>query len=180
MNKIIFSLIGTLMALAMSSCLDHGADDIINSDKNELTNVTYTYRFFYNDTIKKGTPNEEIQNDRVCEVIFTKDDFSKIEKDGLSGFSTTISHNLNSVQKTGPQGSVTKAQLYEMFKERIKIDGLSRLVVYVSISDAAVITPIDGAPRLGSPGDFSQDRIYSVRAANGDRKDYVIRTIKGF
>lgn len=180
MNRIIISIIGCVMTFAMSSCLSHGAEDIIDSDKNELTNVTYTYRFFYNDTIKKGTPNEEIQNDRVCEVIFTKDDFSKIEKDGLSGFSTTINHNLNSVQKAGPQGSVTKAQLYEMFKQKIKTDGLSRLVVYVSISDAAVITPVDGAPRLGAPGDFSQDRIYSVRAANGDKKEYILRTIKGF
>ena len=168
------------MTFVVSSCLSYGAEDIIDSDKNEMTNVTYTYRFFYNDTIKKGTANEEIQNDRVCEVIFTKDDFSRIEVEGRSGFSTTISHNINCVQKTGPQGSVTKAQLYEMFKEKIAVEGLSRLVVYVSIPDAAVVAPIEGSPRFGSPGDFSKDRFYCVRAANGDKKEYIIRTIKGF
>lgn len=166
--------------MATTSCLTHGAEDILDSDKNELTNVTYTYRFLYNDTIKKGTVNEEIQNDRVCEIIFSKDEVKNIEDLGRTGFETKISHNLNCVQKAGPQGSVTKEQLYEMFKAKIAQDGLSRLVVYVSISDAAVITPIEGAPQLGVPGDFSEDRYYCVRAANGDKKEYVLRTIKGF
>ncbi len=180
MKKFIIPIIGCLIGAVIPGCISNGAEDIIDSDKNDLTNVTYTYRFFYNDTIKKGTANEEIEKDRVCEVIFSKEEFKTIEDSGRKGFATKITHNINSVQKAGPQGSVTKEMLYEMFKEKIKQDGLSRLVVYVSISDAAVISPIEGSPKLGTPGDFSQDRYYCVRAANGDKKEYILRTVKGF
>lgn len=144
-----------------------------------MTAVDYSYRFIYNDTIKKGTANEEIQNGRVCEVIFQKS-IEKINQEGIKGFKTTLTHNLNSIQKAGPSGSVTKAMLYDMFKKQIAQDGVSKLWVYVSISDAATLSPLNGAPKLGTPGDFSEDRLYRVTAADGSSQDYVLKTVKAF
>lgn len=179
MKRVINILVGCLLIFSMNSCLYHNLEDMENSSDKKMTNVDYSYRFLYNDTIQKGTANQEILESRVCEVIFNKN-LEAIDENGVTGFQTTITHNLNSIQKAGPSGSVTKEMLYDMFKEQIAKDGLTRLWVYVSISDAAIISPLNGAPALGAPGDFTQDRVYRVTAADGSTQDYVLKTIKAF
>lgn len=175
--KKILTLVGLL--LFFNSCLKHGYEELANSSDKDLTAVTYTYRFLYNDTIQKGTPTEEILKDRVCEVVFSKNS-TEIEENGIKGFSTVVKHDLNSVMKTGPTGSVTKEMLYEKFEQLIAEDQLTKLWVYVTISDAAEITPLEGAPELGKPGDFSKNHKYRVTAADGSIQDYTLKTIKGF
>lgn len=165
--------------LIMTSCLKSGLEELTNSSDKQMTAVNYSYRFLYNDTIKKGTANEEILKDRVCDVIFTKNT-EAIKENGVSGFKTTINHSLNSIQKAGPSGSVTKAMLYTKFKLLIAKDGITRLWVYVTIPDAATVKPVDNAPKFGTPGDFTTDRIYEVKAADGSTERYLIKTIKGF
>ena len=44
-----------------------------------------------------------------------------------------------------------------------------------NLSTAAVIAPQDGAPTLGTPGDFSTTRRYVVTAAYGTKKDWTIQ-----
>ena len=168
-----------MVSLLATSCLEAGMEDPINSSEKELTAVTYTYRFLYNDTIKKGTANEEIQEGRVCEVIFNKRT-EAVEEGGRKGFSTTITYDQNCIKRSGATGSVTKQMLYDMFEKLIAKDGLSNLWVYVSISDAATVAPLDNSPVLGKPGDFSSDRTYRVTAADGTHEDYVLKTVKGF
>lgn len=179
MKKLLNILAGCVLASSLSSCLYHDLEDLENSSDKEMTSVDYTYRFLYNDTIKKGTVNEEIVEGRVCEVIFSKKT-EKVEENGRKGFKTTLTHNLNSIQKAGPSGSVTKEMLYETFKSKITQDGLSKLWVYVSISDAAILSPLEGAPELGKPGDFSGDRLYRVTAADGSSQEYILKTVRGF
>jgi len=175
--RLISFFIGSMLIL--SSCLKSGLDDLENSPDKELTSVDYTYRFLYNDTIKKGTPNEEILEGRVCEVLFKKQSLA-ITDNGMQGYETTLTYDINSVLKAGPTGSVTKEMLYTEFQKLISNDNLTKLWVYTTISDAASITPQNGAPQLGAPGDFSVDRVYRVKAADGSTQDYVIKTIKGF
>ncbi len=171
--------VGVLLMFSATSCLYHGMEELENSSDKEMTNVEYSYRFLYNDTIQKGTINEEIEEDRVCEVIFNKS-IESVEVDGVPGFRTTLTHTLDCVQKAGPSGSVTQEMLYQMFQEQIAESGLSRLWVYVSISDAATVEPLDDAPTLGTPGDYTQDRYYRVTAADGSSTEYVLQTVQGF
>ncbi|MGL4328552.1 MAG: DUF5018-related domain-containing protein [Tannerellaceae bacterium] len=42
------------------------------------------------------------------------------------------------------------------------------------------MTALDGAPRLGSPGDFSSVRQYKVIAADGSSQIYQLETVQGF
>lgn len=168
-----------ILPLTLTSCLYSGLDEMQNSSDKELMSVKYTYRFLYNDTIKKGTPNEEIQNGRVCEVVFNQKS-EKIEEGGLTGFNTTLTYDVNGIQKGGPTGSVTKEMLFDSFKKLIVKDGIQRLWVSLSISDAALVKPLNGAPKLGAPGDFSKDRTYRLEAADGSSQDYLIKTVKGF
>lgn len=183
MNKFIKQLWLPVIALvtlaSATGCMRSGYKDLIDSSNKDLSAVNYTYRFLYNDTIQKGTPKQEIQLDRVCEVIFSKNSVA-ITDNGVKGFTTTLTHNVNSVMKAGPTGSVTRAMLYERFKTLIQTDGLSKLWVYVTISDVAKVTPLNSAPELGKPGDFTQDRSYRVTAADGSHQDYVLKTVKGF
>lgn len=162
-----------------SGCLKSGLDDLQNSSAKEMTTVDYTYRFLYTDTIQKGTPKEEIQKDRVCEVLFKKQT-TKLTQNGSDVFQTIISYDINSVLKAGPTGSVTKAMLYDRFQKLIQVDQLSRLWVYTTVSDASTVTELNNAPKLGSAGDFSKDAAYEVKAANGSTKNYILRTVKGF
>ena len=122
---------------------------------------------------------EEIEKDRVCEVLFKKQT-TTLNENGIDGFKTTLTYDINSVLKAGPTGSVTKAMLYAQFDKLIKTDQLSKLWVYVTVSDVSTITSLDDSPKLGGPGDFSKDRKYRVTAADGSTKDYLIRTVKGF
>ena len=94
-------LSGLFLCLLMSSCLYHNLEELENSSDKDMTNVNYSYRFLYNDTIKKGTINEEIQTDRVCEVVFNKK-VETIDKGDLKGFKTTLTHNINCIPETFP------------------------------------------------------------------------------
>lgn len=179
MKKILCFVCCLLASLLMTSCLEAGMEDPMNSSEKDMTAVTYTYRFLYNDTIKKGTVNEDIQMGRVCEVVFNKQT-EAIEEGDTKGFKTTLTYDMNCIQKSGATGSVTKQMLYDMFKEKIAKDGLSNLWAYVSVPDAATVIPLNGSPVLGCPGDFSSERVYRVIAADGTYSDYVIQTVKGF
>ena len=46
--------------------------------------------------------------------------------------------------------------------------------VAVTISTAATIKPINGAPKLGVPGDWTKDNQYEVTAADGTKKVWTI------
>ena len=48
----------------------------------------------------------------------------------------------------------------------------------VTVSTAARITPVDGAAALGTPDDWSQERKFSVKAANGNTKIWKIKIVQ--
>ena len=48
------------------------------------------------------------------------------------------------------------------------------MVVYVTISTAATMKPINGAPELGVPADWTADHQYEVTAADGTKKTWTI------
>lgn len=169
----------TFICFTLTGCLKSGMEELTNSSDKVLSSIDYTYRFLYTDTIQKGTAKQEIQQGRMCEVIFKKNT-EKITEGELDGFKTTISYDINSVLKAGPTGSVTKSMLYKEFEKLIKTDQLNKLWVYMTISDVATITGVKDAPKLGSEGNFSTDHIYRVKAADGSIKDYLIKTVKGF
>jgi hypothetical protein len=50
----------------------------------------------------------------------------------------------------------------------------TEMVVYVTISTAATMKPINGAPALGIPADWTADHEYEVTAADGTKKIWKI------
>ena len=177
--KPLLSIIALGLTFLSTGCLKKGLEDLNNSSLKVMSTVDYTYRFLYTDTIQKGTSKQEIEKDRVCEVLFKKQT-ATLNENGIDVFKTTLTYDINSVLKAGPTGSVTKEMLYAKFDKLIKAEQLSKLWVYVTVSDVATIASLDDSPKLGGPGDFSKDRRYRVTAADGSSKDYLIRTVKGF
>ena len=51
---------------------------------------------------------------------------------------------------------------------------INNIVVAVDISTAAVMSPVEGAPKLGVPADWSSPHKYLVKAANGQTKVWTI------
>jgi len=179
MKKIVLLISICAVALLLQGCLKYGLEQPENSSDKDMTSVDYSYRFLYDDVIMEGTSREVEDKNRVCDVVFNKN--VEIIDDGVNKvFKTTLTYNLNSIIKSGPSGKVTKQDLFNMFESKIAQDGLSHLWVSVSISDGAVVEPLDSSPVLGKPGDYSSDRKYRVIAADGSSQDYIIQTIKGF
>ena len=50
-------------------------------------------------------------------------------------------------------------------------------MVAVGLSTAARISPLNGSPTLGVPGDWSKPNTYVVDAANGTRKNWTIEVM---
>ncbi|MCS2665428.1 hypothetical protein NXV45_17015 [Phocaeicola vulgatus] len=48
----------------------------------------------------------------------------------------------------------------------------------MTVSTAARITPIEGSAALGSPDDWSTERKFSVKAANGNTKIWTIKIVQ--
>ena len=61
-------------------------------------------------------------------------------------------------------------------EERAKVS-LDNIAVMASISTAARVTPLDGSPKLGVPGDWSKPNKYLVTAANGNEKEWTIQVV---
>ncbi len=57
--------------------------------------------------------------------------------------------------------------------ERSKVSQ-NKLWGYFNVSTAAKVTPIEGAPTLGSPGDWSTPRKYKIMAADGTEKIWTV------
>lgn len=51
---------------------------------------------------------------------------------------------------------------------------LNNIVAAVQISSAAVMTPVEGSPALGTPADWTTPHKYAVKAANGETKMWTI------
>ena len=136
------------MLTGLSSCLTQGLDELPAFDDAKIVNVFVEHRY-------KDKSDEWIDGSNV--VKFQKLDiertFVHAEDSGSKYDSIIITPSIPQ-----PSGSFTA-------EERMNVT-LEHIVVYVNISTAAIIEPLDGAPVLGVPGDFSKPRKYKVTAAD--------------
>jgi hypothetical protein len=157
-NHIILGLAVLAGSTMLSSCLKSGLDELPAFDGADITDINFEYRF--EDSSDKWT-------DGANTVKFVKLGITKeIKKAGESGNANDLI--TASLTIPPPSGSFTR-------EERQKVS-LDNLVAYAYLSTAATIEPLDGAPILGAPGNFSAERKYKVTAADG--KTSKIWTVK--
>lgn len=138
-----------LMCLPLVSACDKA--DLPAYEQAEIIKVGAYHRFYSGD--KDAVTGENIVSEKELESNPTID-----SKTGVASTVLTI---------PASSGKFTDA-------ERAKVS-LSNLVVYVNVSTAARVTPIEGSPKLGVPADWTKEHKYSVMAADGSTKIWVIK-----
>lgn len=153
MRKYIYFIgIGLLMSI-MSSCLKGGMDDLPEYEEAEISGIQRVeYRYYSNDV-------SHIDGEKIVKKIALQNT-AKIEGTAVS------------VEVTVPaaEGTFTETQRGDV--------SLTNLAVMVTISTAARLSPLGGAPALGIPGDWSKPNKYLITAANGTRKEWTITITK--
>lgn len=152
MKQILYSLTLIFSVLLFSSCLKGGLEDLPEYEDAEITSVS-AVRYRYITDEKSSASGEYI----VKEVDLA--------------FNAEVCSD---------QGSVKiKVSVPSEFPiEELDNLSTSNLVVVVSISTAARLTPIGESTKLGIPGDWSRLNSYVVQAANGNKKNWSIEVIE--
>lgn len=148
---IYFIVIGLFMA--MTSCLKGGMDDLPEYEEAEISGIQRVeYRYY-------GSDVSQIDGEKIVKKIALQNS-TKIE-------GTTVSLE---VTVPAAEGTFTEAERQNV--------SLTNIAVMASISTAARLTPLDGAPALGVPGDWSKPNKYVITAANGSKKEWTITITK--
>jgi len=157
MDKNIKFLIIALIAMVFTSCLTSGLEELPAFEDAEIVNVFIEHRYEESgDEWVDGANIVKFQRLDLSSTIITS------EESGAQNDSIVI---VPSVPK--PSGSFDTEE-----RQNVSLDNM---VVYVNISTAAKIMPLDGAPVLGTPGDFTQPRKYRVTAADGKNfRDWIV------
>lgn len=150
MKKFIYTIILITLPILFSSCLKDGLDDVEYSTECEITNVSFEHRWVI---------ESDVQG--IYSLYFKSLNVSKtIDKE-----KQTIT-----VDITVPGASGTFTQ-----SERDKVS-LSSIACFFHVSQAASVTPLNGAPILGTMADFSGKTFkYRITSPAGNYKDWELK-----
>lgn len=152
MKKIIFLL---SLLLSMTSCLEHGLEEVESSALCDLSNVEFEYRWTKEVIGSDGNPTgvHELHY-KPMTVVRTKDE---------------ANHKMD-IKITVPMPD--NKDFTNEVRQQVS---LQNLVGMFTVSAAASVKPQGNAPVLGIVGDFSgKTYTYRVVAASGDYMDWVI------
>ena len=135
-------------ALSCTSCLESNLEEIDTYDGNDITAGYAWYRYKGDNTINASGEQQVIQKQLQRTV-------QAIDADAATcALQFSVPTNFSE-------------------QERANVS-INNIVVAVSISTAAVMTPVEGAPKLGVPADWSTPHKYAVKAADGNTKIWTI------
>ena len=146
MKRYIFSLFATLLSVVcLTGCLTHGIDDPDDVyDGADITSLRGVY-YRYKNVVDGETVVRQVTLARAASID-SEENTMAIQCQAQASFPADQLPNLTT----------------------------SELVVVLNISTAAVIEPLDGAPALGVPGDWSKPNKYQITAANGKKKVWTV------
>ena len=137
-----------VMALSCTSCLESDFEKLDTYEGCDITAGFAWYRY-------KGT-----------------------DKINASGEVQVIQKQLQRTGQVIDNEAATCALTFKVptnFTEKEKANvNINNIVVAVDISTASVMQPVEGAPKLGVPADWSSPHEYLVKAANGQTKVWTI------
>ena len=95
------------------------------------------------------------------------------DKDAITGENIVAEKELDRTNNIDSEHGVATA-VFTIPAAGAKVS-LSNLVVYVNVSTAARVTPLDGSPKFGVPADWTREHKYSVMAADGTKKIWTVK-----
>ena len=137
---------------SLSSCLKAGLPKTSNSSLDVMTSFNYEYRWLDTTYILPGTPQAD-----------TSITVNVVQLGNTVVISNDTVYTSPSYPSNLPVSEVPNVSLTHVWG-------------YANIPDAATIVPLDGAPVLGAPGDFSKPVSYTITAADGSTATWVVVT----
>lgn len=147
MKKYLFILFAFIGCMTMTSCLESGWEELDTYDGTEITGLVGVYSRYIDTSASIPASGQN-------KVIQTQLNTANVQNDAEAhtlSFDVTVPDSY-----TGPA-----------------VDAKA-LVVVVNLSTAAVVEPIEGAPKFGVPGDWTKPNKYKVTAANGDTQIWTV------
>lgn len=146
MKRYIISLFATFLSMIfLTGCLTHGIDDPDELfDGADITGLQGVY-YRYIDNSGKEPAVRQVTLARAADIN-TEENTMEILCQAPGNFPEDQLPNLKTTE----------------------------LVVVLNISTAAIIEPLEGAPKLGVPGDWSKPNKYQITAANGTKKIWTL------
>ena len=151
MKKFLNIFAALLLAVVSTSCLKHDLEELDVYSGCDITRVDCAYRW------KTGEIHPGTQSEKVNQVY-------------VSAYSRTYVTDESDPTKGVCTIRYSKTNIPAAYKEIAE----KEMVVYVTISTAATMKPINGAPQLGVPADWTADHEYEVTAADGTKKIWKI------
>lgn len=148
MKSVIYNLFIMSFMILFSSCLTSGLEELDVYEGADITSVS-TVRYRYITDEKSPASGEFI----VKEVDLSYTSNIDVEAGKVQIFVTV------------PDG-FPESELANLSK--------SNLLIAVALSTAARLSPLDGAPLLGVPGNWESPNLYLVEAADGTKKNWTI------
>lgn len=137
-----------VMALSCTSCLESNFEELDTYDGNDITAGYAWYRYKDDNKLNASGEQQVIQKQlqRTGQVIDNEA--------ATCALQFKVPTNFSDAEKNGVN--------------------INNIVVAVEISTAAVMTPVEGSPKLGVPADWSTPHKYSVKAADGKTKIWTV------
>ena len=151
MKKFLNIFAALLLAVVSTSCLKHDLEELDVYSDCDITRVDCPYRW------KTGEIHPGTQSEKVNQVY-------------VSAYSRTYVTDESDPSRGVCTIRYSKTNIPEQYRSTAETE----MVVYVTISTAATMKPINGAPALGIPADWTADHEYEVTAADGTKKIWKI------
>lgn len=137
-----------VMALSCTSCLESNFEELDTYDGDDITAGYAWYRYKGDNKLNASGEQQVIQKQlqRTGQVIDNEA--------ATCALQFKVPTNFSDAEKNGVN--------------------INNIVVAVEISTAAVMTPVEGSPKLGVPADWSTPHKYSVKAADGKTKIWTV------
>lgn len=151
MIKLMKSSFLLMLILVCSSCLKGSLEDLPAFEEADITDVKFDFRY-------KDPTDKWIDGEPIVKIVTLN-----VEEKDINATNAMVTCTVTVPQASAP------------FTEDIRSSvSLTNIVGKFNLSTAAAIKPLDGAPALGTPGDFSAPRKYEVIAANGTKKIWTV------
>ncbi|AVM56073.1 MULTISPECIES: hypothetical protein [Capnocytophaga] len=152
MKRYILYALFAILAIGFNSCLKSNLEELPAFEENDVTNVDRVEYRFISDEISKAS-NQKIV--KFINLTVNKKEINKTDKTVRIEVTVPAA---NSDFPTVERDKVSKANL----------------TVILSVSTAARVFPIGDAPRLGTPGDWTNPHKYKIEAANGNTAEWTV------
>lgn len=149
MKKFFNILVVMFLTIFSTSCIKHDLEDLDIYSGNDIVSVQGIYWRWIEDEKNPGSNENKISQ-------------------------KSLSVNDTNIDKENATADI-KFQIPSNFpKDQISKLTAAKLVVILNISPASVIEPVEGAPKLGVPGDWTKSNKYKVTAADGSSKVWTV------